>query len=400
MERNKGVPFLGSREIFFWPPKAEKFLHPNSVEDNLFIQEKDILLSCSGTVGHAILAGALFRGMAISQHVLRIHPKKENDVGYIYAFIRSFYGFSYIQGSQFGAVIKEIEPRLLGSLPVPILPSLFRKQIHNKMLRSLVLRERGACLLKKAERLLYNRLGLPNPDNIDLGYIFSTGRNVQAFTVSSNELNGRLDGSYHLPGAKNLLSVIKQSIHPVLRMKELVKSIIIPPRFKRYYVDPKNGILYVRPSDLSTVRILERRYIARLTPELDQLRLNKGEILISTDGSIGDLGYVTDAWNGLVGSNNIGRIKVDQSKIHPGYLLAFLASPYGQIQLTREIYGGVIDHLEVPNIEEIHIPIPPREVQEEIGERVLKAYIIRDKANALEEEAITELERAIRREAL
>ena len=163
--------------------------------------------------------------------------------------------------------------------------------------------------------------------------------------VTSNELNGRLDGSYHLPGAKNLLSVIKQSIHPVLRMKELVKSIIIPPRFKRYYVDPKNGILYVRPSDLSTVRILERRYIARLTPELHQLRLNKGEILISTDGSIGDLGYVTDAWNGLVGSNNIGRIKVDQSKIHPGYLLAFLASPYGQIQLTREIYGGVIDHI-------------------------------------------------------
>lgn len=43
VERNKGVPFLGSREIFFWPPKAEKFLHPNSVEDNLFIHEKDIL---------------------------------------------------------------------------------------------------------------------------------------------------------------------------------------------------------------------------------------------------------------------------------------------------------------------------------------------------------------------
>lgn len=395
-----GVPLLGSREIFFWPPKAEKFLHPHSVSNKLFAQEKDILLSCSGTVGHALLAGTSIRGMAISQHVLRIHPKDKDEVGYIYAFIRSSYGFTFIQGSQFGAVIKEIEPQQLSLLPVPMLPPLFRKQIHNKMLRSLTLRERGVCLLKKAERLLYNRLGLPFLDNIEPEYLsMSFGKKVRAFTVSSNKLKGRLDGSYHLSEVESVLRVIKEGPYPILNLGELTKYVTIPPRFKRHYVDERSGIPYVRPSDLSTIRVLEPRYIVQWTPELSHLRLNKGEILISTDGSIGDLGYVTDAWDSWAGSNNIGRIMVDSDKVHPGYILAFLASPYGQIQLKREIYGGVIDHLEVSHIKGVCIPLPPLEVQETIGDRVLMAYTLRDKANALEEEAIAELEQAISHEA-
>lgn len=398
VDSKKGVPFLGSREIFFWPLKAEKFLHPDSVDDDLFVQEKDVLLTCSGTVGHALLTGSSFRGKAISQHVMRLHPKDKNEVGYIYAFIRSRYGFTFIQGAQFGAVVKEIGPRQLAPLPVPMLPEPLRKQIHLKMLRALTLRERGACLLKKAQRLLYGRLGLPDPDNLEPEYLsLPPGKKVRAFTVRASELMGRLDGSYHLSEVESVLRALKKGAYPFIHLRDLVEYVAIPPRFKRHYVDAKIGVPFVRPSDLAITRILERRYIAKWTPELPQLRLNKGEILVSTDGSIGDLSYVTDAWDGWAGSNNIGRIKVDPAKAHPGYVLAFLFSPYGQVQLKREIYGGVIDHLEVPHLEGVRIPLPPPEIQASIGERVLIAYTLRDQANALEEEAITMLEQAIRR---
>ncbi|MEM2115181.1 MAG: hypothetical protein QXS12_06995, partial [Candidatus Caldarchaeum sp.] len=66
-----------------------------------------------------------------------------------------------MQGAQYGAVVKEIDPAVLGEMPVPILPIRVQEHIHTKMLRALSLRERGSCLLKKAQRLLYGLLGLP-----------------------------------------------------------------------------------------------------------------------------------------------------------------------------------------------------------------------------------------------
>ena len=392
------VPFAGSREIFFWPLKLDKFLRSSSVWSELFPHPGDILISCSGSVGYSILAGISFKNVAVSQHVLRIRTRNEEEVfqGYLYAFLRSRYGFDFMQGAQYGAVVKEIDPAVLGEMPVPILPIRVQEHIHTKMLRALSLRERGSCLLKKAERLLYELLGLPDPEALEPEYLPNPpGTKVPSFAVKRSELEGRLDGSYHVPEVESLLRALKAGKYPLVPLKDLTAYIRIPPRFKRHYVGPDKGLPFVRPSDLATVRVLERRYIAKWTPELPQLKLNRGEILVSTDGSIGDMGYVTDAWEGWAASNNIGRIAVKLDKVHPGYLYAFLASPYGQVQLHREIYGGVIDHLEVEHLAKVDIPHPPLDVQEAIGKRVLQAFALREKANDLEEKTIAELEELI-----
>jgi len=390
------VPFVGAREVFFWPLKSDKFLHPESVWDELFPSLGDILISCSGSIGYSLLAGHSLKNVAVSQHVLRIRAKGGAKQGYLYAFLRSSYGFNFMQGVQYGAVIKEIDPAVLNHMPVPILPERVQERIHVKMVRSLALRERGACLLKKAERLLYELLGLPDPETIKPGYLPNpSGTKVRAFAIKRSELEGRLDGSYHLPEVESFLQALKTGKYPLTPLEDLTEYIRIPPRFKRHYVDPDKGIPFVRPSDLATVRVLERRYIAKWTPELSELKLNRDEVLVSTDGSIGDMGYVTDTWDGWAGSNNIGRIKAHPERAHPGYLYAFLASPYGQAQIQREIYGGVIDHLEVEHLAGIAIPKPPLEIQETIGKRVLQAFSLRDRANALEEEAVAELEKWI-----
>lgn len=391
------VPFAGSREIFFWPLKLDKWLHPDSVWDELFSAPGDILTSCSGSVGHSLLAGPSFKGVAVSQHVLRIRAN-EIKGGYLYAFLRSRYGFDFMQGAQYGAVIKEIDPAVLDHMPVPILPEIVQERIHNKMLRALSLRERGSCLLKKAERLLYKLLGLPDPDTLKPGYLPNPpGTKVPTFSVKRSELEGRLDGSYHLPEVKSLLRVLKAGKYPLAHLKDLTAYIHIPPRFKRHYVDPAKGVPFVRPSDLATVRILERRYIAKWTPELPQALLKRHEVLVSRSGSIGDIGFVAQAWDGWAGSDDLARIAAKKRSSHPGYLYAFLSSVYGQGQIKREIYGGVIDHLEVEHLAKVLIPQAPLEIQKTIGEAVVRAFNLRDKANSLEEEAISELEELIAR---
>ena len=392
--KGKGVPFVGSREMFFWPLQPRDFLY-GTLGDwrNLMVKRGWVLVSRSGTVGQVLLVSRDFTNVAVTEHAVRLESKNS---GYIYAFLRSRYGRDLLQGYQFGAVIKHLEPEQIGSFLVPILPEKLQERIHAKMLRALTLRERGSCLLKKTQRLLYGLLGLPDPDTLKPGYLPNPpGTKVPAFAVKRSELEGRLDGSYHVPEVESLLRALKAGKYPLVPLKDLTAYIRIPPRFKRHYVGPDKGLPFVRPSDLATVRVLERRYIAKWTPELPQLKLNRGEILVSTDGSIGDMGYVTDAWEGWAASNNIGRIAVKLDKVHPGYLYAFLASPYGQVQLHREIYGGVIDHLEVEHLAKVDIPHPPLDVQEAIGKRVLQAFALRDKANDLEEKTIAELEELI-----
>uniref|UniRef100_A0A7C5VIT3 Type I restriction modification DNA specificity domain-containing protein n=1 Tax=Thermus caliditerrae TaxID=1330700 RepID=A0A7C5VIT3_9DEIN len=171
----------------------------------------------------------------------------------------------------------------------------------------------------------------------------------------------------------------------------------MPPRFKRHYVAPEIGVPFIRPSDLATVRVLEPRYIARWTPELDSARLQLGEVVISRSGSIGEVGLITQAWDGWAGSDDLARVAAKEGLSDPGYLYIFLTSPYGQIQIQRQIYGGVIDHLEVEHLAQIRVPRAPLDVQQEIGDLVWKAFALRDEANALEEAAVRQLEEVIRK---
>jgi len=394
--KGKGVPFVGSREMFFWPLQPRDFLY-GTLGDwrNLMVKRGWVLVSRSGTVGQVLLVSRDFTNVAVTEDAVRLESKNS---GYIYAFLRSRYGRDLLQGYQFGAVIKHLEPEQIGSFLVPILPEKLQERIHAKMLRALTLRERGSCLLKKAQRLLYRLLGLPDPDTLKPGYLPNPpGTKVPTFSVKRSELEERLDGSYHLPEVKSLLRVLKAGKYPLAHLKDLTAYIHIPPRFKRHYVDPAKGVPFVRPSDLATVRILERRYIAKWTPELPQALLKRHEVLVSRSGSIGDIGFVAQAWDGWAGSDDLARIAAKKRSSHPGYLYAFLSSVYGQGQIKREIYGGVIDHLEVEHLAKVLIPQAPLEIQKTIGEAVVRAFNLRDKANSLEEEAISELEELIAR---
>src|SRR5579871_5654864 len=104
------------------------------------------------------------------------------------------------------------------------------------------------------------------------------------------------------------------------------------------------------------------------------------------------IGLVSPLQNQWAASQHLLRIIPDYSKGHPGYLAAFLMTPYGQHQLKAKIYGGVVDELTEDDTKSIWIPSIPLNLQKEIGDRVIDAYKIRDEANELEDQAIAALE--------
>ena len=219
--------------------------------------------------------------------------------------------------------------------------------------------------------------------------------NFKVFEISSDELHQRFDASYHIPIIRQIEKNLAESDIKIDSLGDKIEKISLPPRFKRPYVKKaENGIRYIRPSDLPLIKTFNKLYLAKVFKKANLYELHEGELLIVTDGTIGWVSIVTAVMDGNYGSNNFARV-ICNSELDSGYLLTYLQSPYGQYQLKREIYGGVIDHLIEDHITNVKVPIPSSTIQRRIGKFVFEAFTKRDQANILEQEAIELVEKTI-----
>jgi type I restriction enzyme S subunit len=96
---------------------------------------------------------------------------------------------------------------------------------------------------------------------------------------------------------------------------------------------------------------------------------------------------------GWFGSNNMARVW--DAATDMGFLYAFLATPFGMHQMSKEIYGGVVDHISEAHVKSVLCPKVPLDIQRDIGQLVRYAFKKKDDANDLEDEALADMENAI-----
>ena len=390
VSKSKGEPFVMPSEAIMFLPKPKKYVA--NYPDNVKIDKNWLLITRSGSVGRVLISTDLLKDFVLSDDLIRVIPNNDNNFGYIYAYLNTWIGQAFLIKDQYGATVKHIEPHHVSAIPVPSVPKL-EKVVDERIKKVQELREEAQKLLLKAEDMIYSELSLPKIDEDNVNYFGDNiGRIIKSFEIRKSNLNFRLDASYHQPIMNQIESNLSSSKFNVQSLGEKVKKIFIPPRFKRPYVrDKKNGVRYIRPSDIPLIKYFEKRYLAKNFKNCEMYRFEEGEILIVTDGTIGWISIVTPVISGFYGSNNFARV-IPQDDLNSGYLLAYLFSPYGQYQLKREIYGGVIDHLVESHIEQIKIPLPPESIQVKIGSVITKAFIMKDKANQIEEDTIKLLE--------
>ncbi|MEB3175588.1 MAG: restriction endonuclease subunit S, partial [Cyanobacteriota bacterium] len=108
-----GVPFLGSVDILEADLSHLPLISKKIVENNpnLLIEENWTLITCSGTIGRMVYSRAEMKGMAGSQHFMRVVPDPEKILpGYLYAYLSSKFGIPQIVSGTYGAIIQHIEP--------------------------------------------------------------------------------------------------------------------------------------------------------------------------------------------------------------------------------------------------------------------------------------------------
>jgi type I restriction enzyme, S subunit len=399
-----GTPFLTASEMIQFRPFTNEFLASSSGAAAICaVQPGWMLVTRSGTVGRCVIVGNRLSKFAITDDAIRVQVGSV-PIGYLYAYLSTWLGQTLIAKDQYGSAIKHLEPHQLATIPVPLLPEVVQQTVHDEIWRAYGLRDEANDLLDEADDLLHQELGLPRLDETLVPYLTppppSGGvrpemPHPKAFTVRASELHERLDPSYHVPVVRTATELLRKGKYPCLRLSELMASVRIPPRFKRIYVQKEHGVPFLRPSQLPLLRRYDLGHISRLTDVLDALTLHKGEVLITTDGTIGRISMVTSRIAGWAGSNNIARVTCSSQDLGNGFLAAFLSTRYGFVQLAREIYGGVVDHIEESHIKAVLVPAPPKELEAVIGELVVRAFEKKDEAIEIEDTAIARVAAAL-----
>lgn len=387
-----GWPYLSASEAFMFRPRSERYVAklkaPREAERH-FAKKGSILVSCSGAVGRCILVTRRLESYFLTHDLLRIVTKV--PVGYAYAFLCSKLAQPLLKREQYGATVTHLEAQHVARIPIPLLPENQQRIIHEDIQAAYDLRDEANELLDQAEELLHSELGLPKL--VHFAPSPTTKPRPLTFGVSGSILHGRLDASFHSPSAREAVATLGKGRYPTRYLSDLVRRIYIPPRFKRIYVEREHGIPFLQGSHVPLIRPFDLKFLStRAHRDLTPWIIEKGWVLVTCSGTVGRTALVPSALHGWAASQHIARVITAPPLAHPGYITVFLMSAFGQRQLASKIYGAVVDELTEEDIGAIRIPEAAPEVQEKIGNLAVIAFRKKEQANAIEEEAVAELE--------
>lgn len=371
-------------------PKPDGYLSKETDVDMdaLRVHKGQILLTCSGTIGNVGLVANALDNQIFSHDLLRITCKDNGDIGYVYTYLMSEIGNKILCTNSYGSVITHIEASHLDSVPIPQAPKEIKNRINDLILKSYRLRDESNSLIDDAKKLLVNELNLPTDE--DLEKIDKR----DFYSVSLSKLNYRLDGSYHLPVVDTLIGRMQKCAGCILPLSDntLTTSIILPPRFKRTYVEAGHGRVLFGGKQLYELDPSNKKYLSLKAHDKmyrEQLEIKENTILITRSGTIGKVALTPKHWENWVASDHIIRV-VPASKDIAGYLYIFLESQYGYYLITKHTYGSVIDEIDDNQVGEIPIPILKDEKkQKEINDLALEANKKRYDAYVCEQEALS-----------
>lgn len=408
VDKDSGTAFYTSGDIFGANQEPSHYLSPNMKNiDTYMIRAGQILMARSGPVtggvaggiiGSVIMVGKKLDRTTASDHVIRFTPNPAVvNPGYLCVYLMSEICRVALLRNASGSAIPAIRPASLRTINVPILDSSIQDIIGSKIFSAVQNKEQATSLLQQAEQLLMEVLRLPQLQSQDADWL-DPEHNVETMLISSHEVrqnNGeeaecRLDAQYYNQLAQAALRNLKYCGCDIKTIANIASQVFMCNRFTRTYVNRERGVPFLSGSNIVQLRPTNVKYISKSqTAQLDELKLEAGWILITRSGTIGRSCLVWKNFEDWYATEDIVRVVANDKEIDSGYLYAFLSSPYGYEQILRFRHGSVIEHVTPEQIQRMIVPIPSRDNQKTIGDKVRYAYEKRAQAIGLEDEAQT-----------
>jgi type I restriction enzyme S subunit len=194
-------------------------------------------------------------------------------------------------------------------------------------------------------------------------------RSVESFRIGSGLVEEtselRLDASFYNPRVLAAVAALDRSDMEIRPLGEVAERVFIPPRFKRIYVDADHGVPFLQGSHVLQLQLTDLKYLSiKAHKDLQRWIIRSGWVLVTCSGTVGRVTVAPSHWDGWAASQHILRVIPKEGGSCPaGYLATYLASPFGQVQLTAQIYGAVVDELTEEQARSVRVPVPRTRAQ-------------------------------------
>lgn len=196
----------------------------------------------------------------------------------------------------------------------------------------------------------------------------------------------RLDASVYGIEARQVREDLELSKWDIAHLgNKFIEDAFYLGRFKRIYVEEKNGVPFILPSQMTEVYPKASKFISPITKiDIGSARVKKGQVLLTRSGTIGIVSYVSKTLENQLLSDDVIRIT---AKEYAGYIYTYLKSKVGRSLVTTNNYGAVVKHIEPEHLNHIPIPNPPPLLKQEIHNLIEESFKLRDESNELLDEA-------------
>ena len=234
---------------------------------------------------------------------------------------------------------------------------------------------------------------------------FSSGKKIENNNISQEINSSEIFNDEYLRfnamfyKQKDQVNIIKTTKNKknkfqIFKLESLIKKIFYPGRFKRNYVDYyKGAVPFLGGSNITELLTKTNKWIREDDPNINQLQVKPGWILVTRSGSTGIVSSVPKAWDKFAISEHVIRIIPDENKLPKEYLIAFLKSKLGQLELSKGIFGSVIEEISPKSISEINVLVPKdKKVLNKIVKEIKESENNRNLSMQLNVKAMNEIE--------
>lgn len=389
--REKGLPFLAATQVFDMRPTPRKWLSPSHTPDvdDRYVKNGWILVTCSGSVGDAIIAHEPHDKIVISHDLMRIVPKSAADRGYLYAYLRTHYARAMMRSTKYGNVIKHLAPEHLQVIPVVEAGESTKATLKSAIDRCFALRNESYALAVAAENEFAAAVGAVDVASAEIG-----------FPVSARSLfhkARRLDAYSYNPAAAAALKALSKSGRTIDSLERISKRVFGVPRFKHVYT--RAGIPYLDSEELFKINPELSKFIpAQAKADAEAYYVDSGWLLMACSGQIyglnGSVALATAWHEKKIVSNHVLRIVPDEG-VRAGYIQVALSHPsLGRPLVLREAFGTSIPEIDSAALKEMPI-VRMGDLEDSIADKTERAAALRAISDGLENAATAFLETII-----
>ncbi len=205
---------------------------------------------------------------------------------------------------------------------------------------------------------------------------------MQCFKVHKDEIEKRIDPHYYQPTFLHFEQLLNLSKYPKCKIKALaikVTSGATPKSGGDAYTTKEFGIPFIRSGDINELNIVNYDDVIYIKPDIHNKtlrgsQLQKDDVLIAIVGAtIGQVSVFKDEISANI-NQALALVRLNTELIIPEFLKLYMLSNLGQQELNKNKRPVARANLNLDEIRNINVVLPPLEIQNKIVELMQTAY--------------------------